>query len=71
LLKASEAASLGARLLVDEDGRDHTQTFGVMRDLLRLRRTLGIRRAIVVVGEESVAATIRMCWMTSSLFYGR
>lgn len=57
LFKASEAAFLGAPLLVDEEGRDHTRTFGVMRDLLRLRRMLGIRRAIVVVGEESVAAT--------------
>jgi len=57
LFKASEAAFLGAPLLVDEEGRDHTRTFGVMRDLLRLRRMLGIRRAIVLVGEESVAAT--------------
>jgi DNA polymerase-1 len=57
LFKASEAAFLGAPLLVDEEGRDHTRTFGVMRDLLRLRRMLGMRRAIVLVGEESVAAT--------------
>ena len=57
LFKASEAAFLGAPLLVDEEGRDHTRTFGVVRDLLRLRRMLGIRRAIVLVGEESVAAT--------------
>ena len=56
LFKASEAAFLGAPLLVDEQGRDHTRTFGVTRDLLRLRRMLGIRRAIVLVGEESVAA---------------
>jgi len=51
LVKASEAAFLGAPLLVDEEGRDHTRTFGVMRDLLRLqnarnspRHCLGGRR---------------------------
>jgi DNA polymerase-1 len=57
LFKASEAAFLGAPILVDRDGRDHTRTFGVMRDLLRLRKTFGIRRGAVVVGEESLAAT--------------
>src|SRR5208337_4415195 len=57
LLKANEIAFLGAPLLVDENGRDHTRTFGIMRDLLRLREKFGIRRAVVLVGEESVAAT--------------
>jgi hypothetical protein len=57
LLQASEAAFFGARLLVDKGGFDHTRTYGVTRDLLRLRRKLGIRNALVVVGEESVAAT--------------
>jgi len=57
LFKASEAAFIGAPLLVDKDKRDHTKTFGVVRDLLRLRKTFGIRSAAVVVGEESLAAT--------------
>ena len=57
LFKASEAAFMGAPLLVDKDKRDHTKTFGVVRDLLRLRKTFGIRSAAVVVGEESLAAT--------------
>ncbi|MBN1569639.1 MAG: hypothetical protein JXA73_17475 [Acidobacteria bacterium] len=57
LVKSSEATFLGAPLLVDENGRDHTRTFGVVRDLLRLRKKFGIRNALVVVGEESVAAT--------------
>ena len=57
LFKASEAGFLGAPLLVDNEGRDHTRTFGVVRDLLRLRKAFGIRRATVVVGEESLAAT--------------
>jgi len=50
LFKASEAAFLGAPLLVDEGGRDHTRTFGVMRDLLRLRRLLGIRALVLFPG---------------------
>jgi len=57
LFKASEAAFLGAPLLVDKEGRDHTRTFGVVRDLLRLRKKFGIRNAAIVVGEESLAAT--------------
>ncbi|MGD0838977.1 MAG: hypothetical protein ABSB49_20265, partial [Polyangia bacterium] len=59
LFKASEAAFLGAPLLVDKEGRDHTRTFGVTRDILRLRKALGMRRAVVLVGEESVAATCK------------
>ena len=57
LFKASEAAFLGAPLLVDKEGRDHTRTFGVVRDLLRIRRKFGIRNAAIVVGEESLATT--------------
>ena len=57
LLQTNETAFLGAPLLVDKNGRDHTRTFGIMRDLLRLRKKFGIRRAVVLVGEESVAAT--------------
>jgi hypothetical protein len=39
------------------DGKDHTKAFGVARDILRLRKKLGIRRAAIIVGRESVAAT--------------
>lgn len=59
LFRANEAAFLGAPLLVDESGRDHTRTFGVVRDLLRLRKRFGIRNALLVVGEESIAATCK------------
>ena len=57
LLKASEAAFLGAPLLVDPEGRDHTHVFGVLRDILKLRKRVGIRQAAIIVGQESVAAT--------------
>ena len=57
LFKDSEAAFMGAPLLVGKEHRDHTRTFGVVRDLLRLRKTFAIRRAAVVIGEESLAAT--------------
>jgi hypothetical protein len=59
LFKASEAAFLGAPLLVDKEGRDHTRTFGVVRDVLRLRKKFGVRNAAIVVGEESLAATCK------------
>src|SRR5258708_30072792 len=57
LLKASEAAFLGAPLLVDPEGRDHTHAFGAFRDILKLRKRLAIRRAAIIVGQESVAPT--------------
>ena len=57
LLKATEASFLGAPLLVDSEGRDHTHSFGLVKDLLRLRRKLGIRRAAIIVGRESIAET--------------
>ena len=41
----------GARLLV-ADGKDVTFTYGFLRDLLRLRLQLGVRRGIVAVGSE-------------------
>jgi hypothetical protein len=59
LFKASEATFLGAPLLVEENGCDHTRTFGVVRDLLRLRKKLSIRNALVVVGKDSLAATCK------------
>jgi hypothetical protein len=57
LFEATEAAFRGAFLLVDEEGRDHTRTFGVVRDLLRLRKMFGIRNAGIVLGADSLAAT--------------
>jgi DNA polymerase-1 len=57
LFEATEAAFRGAFLLVDEEGRDHTRTFGVVRDLLRLRKLFGIRNATIVLGADSLAAT--------------
>jgi DNA polymerase-1 len=57
LLEGSAASFLGAPSLVDAEGRDHTQVFGVAREFLKLRRKLGIRRATIIVGRESVAAT--------------
>ncbi len=57
LFEASESSFLGASLLVDSEGRDHTRVFGVVREILRLRKKHGIRRAAIIVGRESVAAT--------------
>ncbi len=41
----------GAPLLV-VDGKDHTFSYGFVRDLLRLRGSLAIRRGILVIGRE-------------------
>ncbi len=43
-----------APLLVT-DGKDHTFAYGFLRDLLRARRALGVRRGILVVGTEGHA----------------
>ncbi len=51
-LEASRKAFLGAPLLV-VNGEDHTFLFGVLRDLLRLRQSLGIDRGIVIVGHDA------------------
>ena len=45
----------GAPLLV-VDGKNHTFTFGFLRDLLLARRALGVTRGILVVGAEGHVA---------------
>lgn len=57
LLNTSEASFLGALLLVDSEGRDHTHSFGLVRDIFRLRKKLGIRRGAIIFGQESIAET--------------
>ena len=51
ILKNTAEAFHGARLLVDGD-KDHTFTYGFIRDLLRTRHRLGIVNGILVVGRE-------------------
>ena len=57
LLDASHKAFLGAPLLL-VDGKDQTFLFGVVRDLLRLRWSLGIHRGAVVIGKDAYRATL-------------
>ena len=52
LLERSNDAFLGAPLLQDSSGRDTTMLFGFARDLLRLRKQLGIRNALIVIGND-------------------
>ena len=52
LFEASYRVALGAPLLV-VDGNDHTFLFCALRDLLRLRRRVGIHQGVVVVGEDA------------------
>jgi hypothetical protein len=56
LVRASHQAFLGAPLL-QVDGEDHTFTYGVCRDLLRLRPVLGAARLVVLFGAETYAAS--------------
>jgi hypothetical protein len=52
LLEASRNSFHGAPLLQDLSGRDTTMLFGFARDLLRLRKQLGMRKALVLIGDD-------------------
>jgi hypothetical protein len=56
LVKRSHQAFLGAPLL-EVNREDHTFTYGVCRDLLRLRQVLGAARLVVTFGSETYAAS--------------
>jgi hypothetical protein len=56
LLAASHKAFLGAPLLA-LGAEDYTFLFGVIRDLLQLRRSLGIGRGVFVIGSEAHKVT--------------
>jgi hypothetical protein len=51
LLETSHNTLLGAPLVHGSSGRDTTMLFGVARDLLRLRKQLGMRKALIVIGD--------------------
>jgi len=53
LLATSQDTFCGAPLLRDSRGRDATMLFGFARDLLRLRKQLGMREALIVIGDEA------------------
>jgi DNA polymerase-1 len=52
LLETSHNTFHGAPLLQDSRGRDTTLLFGFARDLLRLRKQLGMRKALIVIGDD-------------------
>jgi len=45
--------------LMTTAGKDHTFTFGCVRDVLRLRHNLGIRAGVVVIGKEAHLVSCR------------
>jgi DNA polymerase-1 len=53
LLKDAENAFFGAAPIIDRDGRNTSVVYGALRDMLRLRRTLGIHRGIVILGADA------------------
>src|SRR5262245_55907582 len=53
LLDDAEKAFFGSAPLIDGGGRNTSVTYGAVRDMLRLRRSLGIARGSVVVGADA------------------
>lgn len=53
LLEDAEKAFLGVAAIVDSHGRNNSVVYGAVRDMLRLRRTLGIVRGAIVIGAEA------------------
>ena len=45
--------------LMTAAGRDHTFTFGCVRDFLRLRRKLGIKVGVLIIGKEAYSVSSR------------
>ena len=56
IVERTHKAFLGTPLLTHE-GKDATFTFGFIRDLLRLRQTLGIGEGALVLGREAQSRT--------------
>lgn len=40
--------------LMTAAGKDHTFTYGCVRDVLRVRRKLGIKAGVLILGKEAV-----------------
>ena len=57
VLRANEQSFYGASLLRSPQGEDNTVLYGVVRDLLRLRKNLSIRNAILVIGSEATTVS--------------
>src|SRR5215471_12090929 len=53
LLEDAEKAFLGVTAIVDSHGKNSSIVYGAVRDMLRLRRTLGIASGVIVVGVEA------------------
>jgi len=56
LIESTHKSFFGAPLLTSH-GEDHTFVFGFARDFLRMRRRLGIRDGMLVIGKESHSLT--------------
>jgi len=53
LLEDAEKAFLGAAAIIDSRGRNNSVIYGALRDMLRLRGTLGIASGVVVIGVDA------------------
>ena len=71
LLKDAENAFFGAAPIIDRDGRNTSVVYGAVRDMLRLRRTLGIARGIVILGADADEVSSAACISTQRNSYRR
>src|SRR5437879_12300535 len=53
LLESSDKSFCGAPLFLGPQGEDKTVVYGVARDLFKLRQSVGIQHAILVIGKEA------------------
>lgn len=58
ILERTHKTFLGAPLMT-ATGRDHTFTFGCVRDFLRLRHKLGIKAGVLIIGKEAYSVSSR------------
>ena len=67
LLETTRSTFQGAPLLYDSNGHDTTMLFGFARDLLRLRTQLGMRKALVVIGDNQDELSGECRWVVKAL----
>ncbi len=58
IVERAHKAFFGAPLITAA-GKDHTFTFGCVRDFLRLRRNLGIKAGVIILGRETYSVSNR------------
>ena len=58
LLESSDKSFCGAPLFLGPQGEDNTVLYGVARDLFKLRQSVGIQHAILVIGKRPTLSRV-------------